>query len=199
MRTEEIKVYTFEELDKKAKEKAREWYKSEMYKDFSVEAEMITENMENVLYTKGYSGAKVYWELSCRQGDGVCFTWEKFGRDKDILTIFNRIYNNNIPKNILRVLPFVKIEFTRTNSSYCHKNTVRVDYSSTTRSYIDNCPRVEKVIDELIETLDDDRKNLCNILETQGYDEIDYYYSDEYIDETIICNEYEFYADGTKY
>jgi hypothetical protein len=47
--------------------------------------------------------------------------------------------------------------------------------------------------------MDIDRKNMCDILEKQGYDEIDYYYSDEYIDEIIICNEYEFYADGTKY
>lgn len=199
MRTEEIKVYTFEELDKKAKEKARNWFKSEMYKDFSFESDSITENMQNGLEENGYTNTEIYWELSCRQGDGVCFTWEKLGRDKDILTILNRIYSNNIPKNILRVLPFVKIEFTRSNSSYCHKNTVRVDYSSTTRFYIDGCYRVEKVIDELIETLDEDRKDLCDILETQGYDEIDYYYSDEYIDETIICNEYEFYADGTKY
>lgn len=199
MRTEEIKIYTFEELDKKAKEKAREWYKDRMRDDFFIESDSITDNMENVLYINGYSNTKVYWSLSNCQGDGVCFTWEIYGYDEDIIPLLNRIYDNNIPKNILRVLPFIKIEFKGNRSNYCHKNTVRVDYSSTTRSYIDGCYRVEKVIDELVETLDEDRKNLCDILEKQGYDEIDYYYSDEYIDETIICNEYEFYADGTKY
>lgn len=199
MRTEEIKIYTFEELDKKAKEKAREWYKNIMRDDFYIESGMITDNMRDVLEASGYTNTEIYWSLSCCQGDGVCFTWDIYGYDEDIIPLLNRIYNNNIPKNILRVLPFIKIEFTRSNSLYCHKNTVHVNYSSTTRSYIDGCYRVEKVIDELMETLEEDRKNMCDILEKQGYDEIDYYYSDEYIDETIICNEYDFYADGTKY
>ena len=60
MRTEEIKIYTFEELDKKAKEKAREWYKDTMRDDFFIESDSITDNMENVLYINGYSNTKVY-------------------------------------------------------------------------------------------------------------------------------------------
>lgn len=82
MQTKTYNVYTFDELDEKAKEKAREWYRdgNEYY--------FLSENMTE------YAGAllkwlkidtfdfKVYYSLSYSQGDGAMVeikgTWKSY-------------------------------------------------------------------------------------------------------------------------
>ena len=40
---------------------------------------------------------------------------------------------------------------------------------------------------------------MASKLERDGYKQIEYYYSDESVDENIICNDYEFTEDGERW
>ena len=54
---------------------------------------------------------------------------------------------------------------------------------------------MEKVAEKVI----DDARKLAYKLEKQGYDSIDYYYSDEYVDDSLIGNDYDFTEDGERF
>lgn len=203
MRTATIRVYTFEELSAQAKEKAREWYKGEMNEDFTAEADMITDTMLDYIKNEGGAGEsisdlKVSWSLSCCQGDGASFTGTVYGYDDNALVLFNHIYNNNIPKNVKRILHGINIKFTRKSSWYCHRYTVDTEIEID-GMYVGNIDRVEKIVEDIEKVVETWRYALCDNLENLGYGEIDYYYSNEYIDENIIMNGYEFTVEGDRY
>ena len=67
-------VYDFNELTTEAKEHAiAEWYEAETYDDLG---DILTELIKADLDEAGaeYDNIKVYYSLSCCQGDGLCFT-----------------------------------------------------------------------------------------------------------------------------
>lgn len=205
MRTETItyKIYKFEELSEQAKEKARDWYKGTMTNDFTAESETITENMIDYIKNEGGAGESisdldVSWSLSCCQGDGVSFTGIIYGYDRSALELFNHIYGNNIPKNVRRILHGINVKFIKKSTRYCHKYTVATDIEIT-GNYCGEIGRIEAIIEDIEIAIDSWRKDICTTLENLGYKEIDYYYSDECVDETIIANEYEFTEEGNRY
>lgn len=164
---------------------------------------MITENMIYYIINEGGAGESisdldVNWSLSCCQGDGVAFTGIIYGYENSSLTLLNHIYDNDIPKDVKRVLPHINIAFVKSGSHYFHKNTVSVEIEITGR-YTGNIDRVEKIIEDIEKDVENWRYDLCDKLEKLGYEEIDYYYSNECIDETINANEYEFTEEGNRY
>jgi len=78
MRIEHIvrELYQFEELDDKAKEKAREWYRR-CTDDETFWSEQCTDDCEEQLKYLGFSIDHIYWTGFWSQGDGACFagTW----------------------------------------------------------------------------------------------------------------------------
>ena len=203
MREVTTRIYKFDELSEQAKEKARDWYKDIMSEDFTAEAEMITENMIDYIINEGGAGESisdlsVNWSLSCRQGDGVSFTGIIYGYDKSALELFNHVYDNNIPKNVRRILHGINVKFIKKSTRYCHKNTVTTDIEIT-GNYCGEINRIEAIIEDIEIAIDSWRDGLCDKLEKLGYEQIDYYYSNECVDETIIANEYEFTEEGDRY
>lgn len=82
MQTKTYNIYTFDELDEKAKEKARDWWR--LGNDYPFLAEAMAEHAlgllaENEIKT---DDVKVYYSLSYCQGDGAMIemsgTWRKF-------------------------------------------------------------------------------------------------------------------------
>jgi len=75
-------VYTFDNLDEEAKEKARDWYKEG--NDYPFLNESITEYTQESIRSLGYSieDFEAFYSLSHCQGDGVAFsaTLEKDGK-----------------------------------------------------------------------------------------------------------------------
>lgn len=59
-----------------------------------------------------------------------------------------------------------------------------------------NC---EKIIAQVLDKLENYYVDLCNELEKNGYKEIEWLNSDEYIIETIKANDYEFLSNGKQY
>lgn len=68
MKTVKINLYSYSELNPKAKEKAREWFLSDC-PDLS----HITDEAEQFLSFFGFSDVKIHWKGFCSQGDGACF------------------------------------------------------------------------------------------------------------------------------
>src|SRR5690606_36733255 len=99
---------------------------------------------------------------------------------------------------------------------YSHWNTMRIElYSDNIDTmveelfeldYYDNneeCQEKEELIENLLENIERiiliEIQTLSRKLEKDGYEQIDYYYSDEVIDKTIITNEYEFTSNGKRW
>ena len=85
---------------------------------------------------------------------------------------------------------------------YCFASSSDVDlyienYTSEINCY--NTDNIDSVVDKVRSDLEDLYLDLCSKLEKQGYEQIEYEQSDEYIEETIIANEYEFTEDGKMY
>jgi hypothetical protein len=82
MQTKTYNIYTFDELDEKAKEKAREWFR--VGNDYPSLHEDLTEKANELLKDAKIKAddIKVYYSLSYCQGDGAMIemsgTWGKF-------------------------------------------------------------------------------------------------------------------------
>ena len=134
MRTEEIKIYTFEELSEKAKQKAIEGYRKSLDCDFSLESDFITENMEEIILEKTCNtiqDLKIYWSLNHAQGDGVSFTGEISGYTDNFIKFLEVIYKGEPPKNIKRIAHAIVIKFKRISNFYTHENTVITEIELT--------------------------------------------------------------------
>lgn len=74
VRKKEVKIYTFDELSEKAKERAiNNWRDSGNSWD-SHDSTMISDMFKERLEEKGLDNPKVEWSLGYCQGDGVCFS-----------------------------------------------------------------------------------------------------------------------------
>ena len=206
MRTEEIKIYKFEELGEEAKKIAREWYKECMSNDFRVESEIITEILTETATDEMHNMIKdinIAWSLSNCQGDGVSFTGKII--TENITSFLKLCLGRDLLASEVEVANFVDyIEFTRDRYEiYVHKNTVKVtlEVDVTEYEYKNHYKKdeINNILDKFEEAIESKRIEVCNKLESQGYSEIEYIYSDDSVDDNIICNEYEFYGDGTKY
>ena len=126
MRNINISVYKFNELSKDVQEGVIERYRDEL-------AGFLYENLENIMkrelnnYTDNLDFRLAYSLSSC-QGDGVSF--DGTVKDKDeLFTLASLVYDNKIPKNILRLINWdiiYKIDFARNSHYYVHKYTVTI-------------------------------------------------------------------------
>lgn len=196
MRTEEISIYNFNELSDNGKEKAREWYKDG---DSYFETEQVSEDFKYELSELGYPTEKVYWSLSYCQGDGVAF----YGRIDDVSKVAARLLEEvdyNKFKNSIKDFD-VTIEIISINSHYNHWNSMSVESDVGVFGDVTEDEEEEflKIVDHLVEAIDQDVKDVSRRLEDMGYKQFDYFNSNEYIDESITANDYEFAEDGKFY
>ena len=232
MRTEMVKIYQLEELSKEAKERAIEWYRDIIDRDFSFESEMITEDFQYELQKLYYPSDNVEWSLSYCQGDGVAFyghinkddLYKIVERNRESLSdthyeLYEKIYNDGL---------YIEADIVRNSFGYhySHYNAMNVELDgdcieTITESLFDDEEKldemydeeisdyndefyelyreVEDLIDSIEEIISQEIKVISKELENKGYEEIEYYTSDESIQEEIIANEYEFLQDGTVY
>lgn len=195
MRTIELKLYNFEELDEKAKEKARDWFKKDGLEEYQIED--ITESFQYKLEQLGLPTEDVRWRLSCCQGDGVAFYGEvdieEYLKKNKIKTKFKKLF---FPDGDLTIS--IRIDKSYNCHLYDHYNTMVLSWDEHLYGGYDNAYR-NYIIDEFIEHLNSHIKELSKDFEKSGYEQIDYYNSNEYVDKNIVINEYEFTEDGEFY
>jgi hypothetical protein len=86
----------------------------------------------------------------------------------------------------------------KSNNQYCFASKNDLDFYLD-NYYVKSQSNIDLVIEKVREKLEDLYIDLCKSLEKQGYNEIDYQNSDEYISEMLISNDYDFTENGVIY
>ena len=195
MRNVKVNVYEFKELSKDVQDKVIQRYREEL-------ADLLNDNLDDIMqrefndYTDNLDFKLAYSLNSC-QGDGVSF--DGTVKDKDeLLTLASLVYNNRVPKNILRLIErdiIYSVEFTRNSYSYVHKYTVTITIIDNYNTNKDYC-HIRRAIAAFEKDINKWYSNICDTLEKFGYTTIENMYSNDNIKSFIEANEYEFFIDG---
>lgn len=197
MRIKEIKVFQYEELTEKARERCRN---ASCYDDFW--AKYVTDHAKEIASLMGWHIDKVYWTGFHAQGDGACFEGEMryangcvekvkryAPRDTELHRIAQAWYELQ-RKNFYAIRATVKHR-----GHYYHSFSTSFDVEDMMDAYgylpENNASDIEKDVQEIAR---DFMQWIYNCLEK----EYEYQNSDKTIEENIILNEYEFDVQGNR-
>ena len=203
MKVIETEVFTLDELDDKAKDKAREWYRDTLSDD-SFWYECVIDDAKRMFALCGWEIKNIRWSGFSSQGDGACFEgrWSAHyviagGVIKEAL---REVELNRIATGFEKLArEFPDASFTvKHRGHYNHENCTEFDFhiaeeqdivgleSGTTQS------TAEVDLEELAK---DAMKWTYRQLEKEWC----WYYSNEQVDESIEANEYTFTKDGRRF
>jgi hypothetical protein len=193
MRTEQIAIYNFNELSDSAKDNARNWFRS--CQD-SVDFEDTTEFAREIVTALGVDVDNIFWSGFCSQGDGACFTG-RYSYTKNWKNDLKAIVGGELHGkfqaigNALQSLQkanFYQIEANIThNARYYHQYSTDIEVTRHSDTSI-----VQDAEQGIKEYLQSAMGLIYDMLDDQN----DYITSNDYIDECISTNNYEFYANG---
>lgn len=199
MRIETVsrELYTFEELSEAAKENARDWYREGLYMD-NFEFECVTDDAKEIAALMGIDIDNIYWSGFASQGDGACFEGTYAYKKGSVKAVKEYAPLDEELHRIVKALAavqkksFYKLEATvKQSGRYYHAYSTDVEvYHNEDRYHRD----IGEAEDEIKEALRDFMDWIYKQLDSQN----DYINSNEYIDENIIANEYEFTQDGRR-
>lgn len=210
----EIEVFQFDELDDKAKEKAREWYREasagdnywseSVIEDAAQCAECLGIEFDQRPY-KTMGGQTryepcVFWSGFWSQGDGACFegTW-KFqenyeARIKDHAPIDEKLHNIALTLDDLQQRNSGQLSARVKHSGhYNHSGCTDIEVSK-----IDGEGEELDVDDATYKEVKSALRSFMNWIYTQLQKEYEYQNSDEQVDDNIRGNQYEFHKDGRR-
>ena len=196
MRNINISVYKFNELSRDVQNKV-----IQRYRNYEL-ADLLYEDLKNIMkrelnnYTDNLDFILAYSLNSC-QGDGVSFTGSAESKE-ELFTLASLVYDNKIPKNILRLINWdiiYKIDFVRSNYRYVHKYSVQINIIENYNTNKDYC-HISRAMTEFEKAINKWYLNICDDLEKFGYITIENMYSDDNIKSYIEANECEFFIDG---
>jgi len=200
----------YHELNDEAKEKAREWMRSNVGEDF--DGEVVVNDWKTLLGFLGFTGIDIFWSGFWSQGDGACFRAEwsidwmeldkvpdhtSHERAKGILVYFSIVLglyklmeaadidydaDPDYENPVVVGAKLTHIDFGR----YYHENSI--DFSFDTGApYPSN---------EAQEEFKDWCKDLMRMIHKDLEAEYEYQTGDEYVVEAIEANEYDFNDQG---
>lgn len=188
--TKEYKVYKYDELSEKAKEKVRE--------NFGVNYADIQTSIMKESFTYFISENHPYfiepifqWSLCCCQGDGLSFECKI---DLEVYLIQNKPNMKASVKSALCEAVY-NLHSLGNNGRYCYANKNQIDYEYNYQ-YGKEFPRLYELLDNIVDEIREKYIDVCDELEKQGYSQYEYLYSDEYARETSEANEYEYLENG---
>lgn len=212
-----IQLYKFNELDERAKEKAREWYTRSdyphdgwwdyVYEDFQTICDIIGVELDTnpvrLMNGKKVQKPQIYfsgfWSQGDSQGDGACFAGTYRGEADACQKIREHAPQDTELHGIVDALdvdwvqPYgsTRVDVT-TSGRYCHSGTMRFDFDE----YEDSEGELHDPSQERCEIVKDNLRWLADWLYRQLEKSYEWYTSEEVVDEGIIANEYEFDEHG---
>lgn len=194
MREITIKLYQFNELSDKAKEKARDWYR-EITAGDNYFADYIQDEFKSILKSLGYTVGNLYWSGFSSQGDGACFTgswsaayYKPTNLLKDFPTEKTLHYVDLELGKIAKARPDLSFKIEH-SGRYVHDMSTSFDFQG---------PELEDQEKEIADA--EYLKELSRDLMKWFYKALETAYcdsqSDETVDANILVNEYEFTIDG---
>lgn len=210
-RTETIErtLFTFDELSEEAKERARDWWRSSEDQDWTG-AEYVIENAERVAAILGIEFAQrhvklmngntrpesiIYWSGFSSQGDGACFegsyTYAKgcTRKIREYAPQDKRLHDIADTLQDAQKRHFYSLVAGMQHSGhYCHSGRMGVSVEDSRDSWRD--------IGDAEETITQAMRDFADWIYRQLESAYDYNMSDENVDESIRCNQYEFDESG---
>lgn len=182
MRVIETEVFTFDELEPAAQERAREWYRG-VGLDWDWHADTVS-NLQDAAEILGFQNAKVYFSGFGSQGDGASLSATFYAPARPVRAM--RAFAYTCPDLVSLAFGAAALVCSMTADERDQGWTVRNSY----RGHFTSADH------DGVEELARDFAHYCyRTLE----DEWDYLNSDEQVDEAIRCNEYTFTADGRRF
>lgn len=188
-------TYQFNELSKKAKEKALDKLR-DLGNEF-FDTDHITEMFANHLSEQNYPNDDIRWSLSCCQGDGVAF-YGKLSTEQLVAAV-KRCFQKESPVDFTNVFikliedQTISVEITSRSRHYHHYNSMDVEIE-----YNDEVSEGMSALgSKLVAFIEDDIQTISKEMEKLGYQEIDYMQSEAVLSEEAIESEREFNEDGT--
>jgi hypothetical protein len=204
-------VYSFDELDDSAKERARDWYRGCLdsndfdcvIDDFVTIAEIIGISFDTHVSDRTSKALtrdpNIYWSGFCQQGDGACFegsyTFDadavvkirEHCSDEEVLRITDALHALQVGRILLnRPTLCATIKHT---GRYYHEHSVDISVYETEDDWVE-------VSDAETDTIEEAMRDLMRWLYKSLETENDWIYSAECVDDNIQCNEYEFTEEG---
>jgi hypothetical protein len=202
MRTISKDVFQYDELNDKAKEKARDWYKqnvacsdSSWFEGVYIQAEAAAVLLGILLDSKRGNMPTIYFNGFWSQGNGACFEGS-YSYAKGSVQAISKEFPQDIElQRIAKELQttqrrnFYKLACTmKHRGHYYHSGCMSVDVHNTDSMYRD----IGDAEDEITQSMRDFADWIYKRLE----DEQDYLTSDEQVIESLQINEYEFDIEG---
>ena len=189
--TKEFKIYTYEELSEKAKEKVKQNYIDNLdANDFTY---MIIQDLNSI----GLKNLRPYYSLNYCQGDGLCLAGHiDFDEiNTELKKIFYKDFIFSDYKILKSLKEYSRIEFNHIGRCY-HKHSVEfdiyIDGSFDNKKYNNN----KRLADKLIKNVKEWYFDKCGQYEKWGYNFF-YEIEEEDLQEYFECMEYEFYENGS--
>lgn len=191
--TRKYKVYSFNELDKKAQERAIEDERQYHIQFNDNWHDMTIEEAEGMLEELGYSDAEIGFSGFSSQGDGASFT-----ASVDLAKWLKVKKLGNKYRLALTHADNVSASIRRTSHQYLHEYTIEAEIGD---HYLWDLPadvrdRVDTQLSKLEELLTEDAREQSRKIYKGLEQEWDYILSDEYLIEELRARDDEFLADG---
>lgn len=195
MREITTKVYTFDELSDDAKEKARDWFRQFVFTD-SNDWEFIYGDAKEIAALFGLDIQKIYFTGFASQGDGACFESVYSFRLGGLKAVKKHAPQDVELHSIVEALQDIQrrnfyqiTAITAHRGHYYHSGYMTVDIERKDEKDWSDSAR-DDVKDQL--------RNFADWVYCQLEAEYNYQMSDEFVDENIRINEYEFTEKGER-
>lgn len=210
MRKECKMVYTYDELDDRAKEKAREWFAELVFSD-SCDWEFVygdAEHMASIIGItiddrpcKTIGGATrhepcIWFSGFSSQGDGACFEGSYRYKKGAVKAIKAECNDEELVRIATELQAVQRRNFYRLYATcahrgcYNHSGCMSVDVEDSENQYRD-LNGDDEVVAQLL-------RDFADWIYSQLERDYNYQTSDEVVEENILGNEYEFYQSGER-
>jgi hypothetical protein len=204
--------FCFAELNPEAQETARQWFREVCEWD-STDSDRLTEQFQQDLESEyGMGGMTVWWSLSSCQGDGVAFKGEPNIEEMATACADGKGWHAAACQQLRRLIDAAKVTaflagcqddpewrvVIAHEGRYYGWQSMNVNvYCESAWGDIEAC---QSTLDDLAglaaEAVCEICSDACEVLETQGYAEIEYHQTDEWIAQECDANEWRFRRDG---
>jgi hypothetical protein len=208
MKTIKVKVFEYSELEDKAKEKAKQWYRETLDYEWY---DFTKEDFERILKDMGFKNVSSQFSGFYSQGDGASFNFKGLDikallnfSDKhnsmpyfDILDGWKQAHKKTL-RNIKRFQDILYCNSEVINHHYCHEKSriSRVELDNYGHKNNKKTEKFTNYFEEyLTELMEDFSRAYYKALENDW----DYINSDKSIEEGMEANEYTFTKDGKRF
>lgn len=189
------KIYSYEELSEKAKERVKNEYR-EFFQECN--NDLFYEYFVEELRENGFESLEPRYSLSYCQGDGCSVTGKIYLNE----VLENKDIMENFSKDEIRRLKYIynEVEYRiRVDIGNYYSNADNMNFEAIVwvNGYTHTKGELmEEVFDKLEGVLEDYFIALCNRMEEVGYETI---YDEKGLEEELMESDYEYYKDGTRY